>query len=144
MNPRFRDCSLDQVFLLPPALQDWLPEGHLARFIADITDQLDLSEILAVYTRKDGRGMAEKEKQLQKEVDQLLAQAAQTDAAEDAQYGKGKRGDELPEELARRESRLKKIAEAKAALEQEARERATVDKAVAEAKLEERRRQEEA
>jgi hypothetical protein len=39
---------------------------------------------------------------------------------------------------------LKKIAEAKAALEQEARERATVEKAVAEAKLEERRRQEDA
>src|ERR1017187_3346028 len=88
--------------------------------------------------------MVEKEKQLREEVEKLLVQAAQTDAAEDAKYGKGNRGDELPAELARRESRLKKITEAKAALEQEARERATVDKAVAEAKLEERRRQEEA
>ena len=88
--------------------------------------------------------MVEKEKQLREEVDKLLAQAAQADVAEDAKYGKGNRGDELPAELARRESRLKKIAEAKAALEQEARERATVEKAVAEAKLEERRRQEEA
>jgi hypothetical protein len=77
-------------------------------------------------------------------VDKLLAQAAQTDAAEDVQYGKGKQGDELPAELARRESRLKKIAEAKAALEQEARERAVAEKALVEAKLEERRRQEEA
>jgi transposase len=58
VSKRFRTCDLDQVFLLPPALQDWLPEEHLARFIADITDQLDLSEILAVYARKDGRGMA--------------------------------------------------------------------------------------
>jgi hypothetical protein len=73
-----------------------------------------------------------------------LAQAAQTDAEEDVKYGKGKRGDELPAELARRESRLKKIAEAKAALEQEARERAAAEKALVEAKLEERRRQEEA
>ena len=50
--------------------------------------------------------MVEKEKQLREEVDKLLAQAAQADTAEDAQYGKGNRGDELPAELARRESRL--------------------------------------
>lgn len=249
MSKRFRTCDLNQVFLLPPSLQDWLPEGHLARFIAEVTNELDLSKIMAAYGRKDGRGMAayhpammvrvllygycrgvvssrkieratyedvafrylaadqhpdhdsiasfrqthlqslaelftqalrlcdkaglvklghvaidgtklkanaskhkamsyermvEKEKQLREEVDQLLAQAAQADTVEDAQYGKGNRGDELPAELARRESRLQKIAEAKAALEQEARERAAVEKAVAEAKLEERRRQEEA
>jgi len=61
------------------------------------------------------------------------------DAVEDAQYGKGKRGDQLPEELARRESRLKKIAQAKAELEQEAREKAERERAEAEAKLAERR-----
>ena len=88
--------------------------------------------------------MEEKEKQLREEVDKLLQQAAQADAEEDVKYGKGKRGDELPAELARRESRLKKIAEAKAALEQEARERAVAEKALVEAKLEERRLQEEA
>jgi hypothetical protein len=49
--------------------------------------------------------MVEKEKQLRKEVEKLLAQAAQADADEDAQYGKGKRGDELPAELARRPNR---------------------------------------
>jgi len=87
--------------------------------------------------------MNEKEKQLREEVEKLLAQAAQADAEEDARYGKGKHGDELPKELARRESRLKKIAEAKAALEQEARERACIEKAAVEAKLEERRQQEE-
>ncbi len=47
MNSRFRDCSLDQPFLLPPSLQDWLPEGHLARFIADVVNELDLSAIYA-------------------------------------------------------------------------------------------------
>jgi hypothetical protein len=88
--------------------------------------------------------MEEKEKQLREEVDKLLQQAAQADAAEDVKYGKGKRGEELPAELARRESRLKKLAEAKAALEQEARERAVAEKGLVEAKLEERGRQEEA
>jgi len=248
MSKRFRTCTLDQPLLLPPSLQDWLPEDHLARFIGDVVDELDLSKILAVYERKDGRGqaayhpvmmvrlllygycrgvvssrkieratyedvafrylaadehpdhdtistfrqmhlksiaelftqalqlcdkagliklghvaidgtklkanaskhkamsydrMVEKEKQLREEVEKLLAQAAQADAEEDAKYGKGKDENDLPAELARRESRLKKIAEAKAALEQEAKERAVAEKAAVEAKLEERRKKEE-
>jgi hypothetical protein len=65
--------------------------------------------------------MGETEKKLEAEVEALLAEAARIDAEEDGKYGKGKRGDELPEELARRESRLAKIREAKAALEVEAR-----------------------
>jgi len=87
--------------------------------------------------------MEEKEQQLKAEVEKLLAQAAETDTAEDALYGKGKRGDELPAELARRESRLKKIAEAKAALEQEARERAEAARRTAEEKLQKRRKKEQ-
>jgi len=58
MNKRFRACSLDQPFLLPPSLQDWLPEDHLARFIADVMNELDLSAIDAEYHRKDGRGLS--------------------------------------------------------------------------------------
>jgi transposase len=248
VSKSFRTCDLDQPFLLPPSLQDWLPEDHLARFIAELTNGLDLSKIYGFYGRRDGRGkaayhpvmmvrlllygycvgvmssrrielasyddiafrylaadqhpdhdtvasfrqqhlpvlaelftqvlqlcdkaglvklghvaidgtklqgnaskhkamsyerMEEKEKQLKAEVEKLLTQAAATDAAEDALYGKGKRGDELPAELARRESRLKKIAEAKAALEQEARDRAEAAKKAVEEKLEERRKQEE-
>ena len=53
VNKRFRVCSLDQQFLLPPSLQDWLPEGHLARFIADVVNELDLSAIYATYERGD-------------------------------------------------------------------------------------------
>ena len=87
--------------------------------------------------------MSETEKRLTEEVERLLAEAEQVDAEEDAKYGKGKRGDELPEDLRRRESRLKKIREAKAALEQEARERAEKEAAEAKAKLEERAAQEE-
>jgi transposase len=58
MNKRFRTCSLDQPFLLPPSLQDWLPPHHLARFIAEVVDELDLGVICADYDRKDGRGLA--------------------------------------------------------------------------------------
>ncbi len=36
MSKQFRNCNLDQAFLLPPSLQDWLPEGHLARFVAEV------------------------------------------------------------------------------------------------------------
>jgi transposase len=68
--------------------------------------------------------MVKKEEELQAEVEELLRQAEEVDVQEDGKYGKGKRGDELPEELARRESRLAKIREAKATLEQEAREAA--------------------
>ena len=50
----------------------------------------------------------------------LLRKAEIIDAQEDGQYGKGKRGDELPEELQRRSSRLEWIRKAKAELEAEA------------------------
>jgi transposase len=248
VSKNFRTCDLEQPFLLPPSLQQWLPEDHLARFIAELAEGLDLSKIYAHYGRRDGRGkaayhplmmvrallygycvgimssrkmerasyedvafrylcanqhpdhdtiasfrqqhlpvlaelftqvlqlcnkaglvklghvaidgtkqqanaskhkamsydrMEEKEKQLKAEVEKLLAQAGETDAAEDVLYGKGKRGDELPAELARRETRLKKIAEAKAALEQEARERAEAKKKAIEEKLVEREKKEE-
>jgi transposase len=79
--------------------------------------------------------MGEPEQRLKREIAALLKQAEAVDATEDAQYGKGRRGDELPEELARRESRLKKIQQAKAELEQEAREKAEQARAEAEAKL---------
>ena len=55
--------------------------------------------------------MGEAEQKLQGEVEAPLRHAEEVDEAEDGQYGKGQRGDELPAELARRESRLKKIRE---------------------------------
>jgi transposase len=45
----------DQPFLLPPDLRDWLPEGHLAWFILDVVDQLDLAAFYRQH-RNDGRG----------------------------------------------------------------------------------------
>jgi len=71
--------------------------------------------------------MKEKEKDLKAEVKQLLEQAEAADAEEDAAYGKDQRGDELPAELERRETRIKKIREAKRALEERAREKAAAE-----------------
>lgn len=68
--------------------------------------------------------MLKKEKELQAEIDKLLRQAEKADAVEDARLGKGKREEDLPEELKRRESRLRKIQEAKARLEAEAKAKA--------------------
>jgi transposase len=231
MGKSYRPYYPDEELLLPPSLRDWLPENHLAYFVSDVADNLDLSGMDAVYgnekrgqppydplmmtkvllygycvgvfssrrierrlvediafrvlaagnqpnfrtvsdfrkihlvtleglfeqvlkialeagAMKVGRvavdgtkvkanaskhkamsydRMREKEKQLKAEVKQLLAQAEAADAAEDQQYGKDRRGDELPAELQRRETRIKKIQEAKRAVEQRAR-----DKAVAE------------
>jgi transposase len=239
MNKTFRPYDLDQRLLLPPDLREWLPEGHLALFISDVVDELDLSAILQAYER-EGRGqppyhpalmvklllyaycmgkpssrkieratyedvafrvlaadqhpdhdslaefrarhlaalaglfveslrlcqaaglvklghvaldgtkikanaskhkamsygrMEATERRLEGEVQALLSRAEQVDAAEDAAHGRGRRGDELPAELARRESRLTKIRAAKAALEQEARAQAAAAAEAAQAKL---------
>jgi transposase len=228
MAKTYRPYLPEQDLLLPPSLRDWLPEDHLAHFVSDLIDQLDLSAITSVYEDEErghppyhpvmltkvlvyaycvgvfssrkiqrrliedvafrllaagnepdfrtiadfrkrhlaalkgffeqvlrlaremgaprvgrialdgskvkanaskhkamsyGR-MREQEKHLRDEVKQLLAQAEAVDAAEDAAYGAEQRGDELPEELQRRESRLKRIREAKRALEARAQEEA--------------------
>jgi len=247
MSKQFRNCDLNQTMLLPPSLQDWLPEGHLARFVAEVVDTLELWELYGKHEERDGRGQAaydprmmmrvliygycrgvassrriekatyedvafrylaaddqpdhsviaafrrenlkylpqlfeqvlrlcqraglvklgqvaldgtkvkanaskhramcygrmEEAEKLEEEVKALLAEAERVDAEEDGKYGTGKRGDELPAELARRESRLRKIREAKAALEREAQEQAAAEKARVEAQLQERERQEQ-
>src|SRR6202163_668869 len=231
MGKSYRPYYPDEELLLPPSLRDWLPEYHLAYFVSDVVDNLDLSVMDAVYGNekrgqppydprmmtkvllygycvgffssrriekrlvediafrilaagnqpnfrtisdfrkihlqtlagmfeqvlrialqagavKLGRGaldgtkmkanaskhkamsydrMQEKDKQIRAEVKQLLEQAEAADAEEDARHGKDRRGDELPEELQRRESRLKKIREAKRALEARAREKAAAE-----------------
>jgi len=227
MSKTFRAYDPDQVFLMPASLQDWLPKGHLAYFISDVADHLDLSGIMSRYEEEKGyppyhprmmvkvllyaycigvpssrkiekrleediafrvlaanntpdfrtisdfrkdhlrtlaalfvqvlklcqkaglvklghvsidgtkikanaskhkamsyKRMKEEEARLEAEVQELLKKAEAVDEEEDRAYGKNKRGDELPEELAFRGSRLKKIREARAALEAEAREEA--------------------
>jgi transposase len=231
MGKSYRPYYPDEELLLPPSLREWLPENHLAYFVSDVIDHLDLSAMDAVYgnekrgqppfdpqmmtkllvygycvgvfssrriqrrlaedvafkvlaagnepnfrtisdfrkihlktleglfeqvlkialeagAMKIGRvaldgtkmkanaskhkamsydRMKEKEKQLKEEVKQLLAQAEAADVEEDTRYGKDRRGDELPAELQRRESRLKKIKEAKRAVEARAREKAAAE-----------------
>jgi len=231
MDKSFRPSNLDQPLLLPADLREWLPQDHLALYVSDVVDALDLSAIYDSYAG-DGRGqppydpammvklliyaycigrpssrvieratyediafrvlatnqhpdhdtiaefrkrhlealaglfiqvlrlcqeaglvklgqvaldgtkikanaskhkamsydrMVLAEEELKREVADLLRRAQAVDDREDREYGKGHRGDGLPEELARRESRLKKIQEAKAALEREAAERESRD-----------------
>lgn len=238
VNKRFRPFDPDAVMLVPPSLDDWLPQNHLARFIAGLVDdELDLSRFYKAYGKAKGQppydprlmlrvllygycvgvrssreleracvdvvafrwlagqqapdfrsigrfrkrhlaafgniflqalllcraaGMVslgqvaldgtkvranasrhkamsyarlrEKEKVLADEVSDLLAEAARVDADEDARFGPGKRGDEIPEELTRRRTRLAKMAVARASLEAEANEKAAWDLAEKEAK----------
>jgi transposase len=221
MSTRFRPYYPEQRYLLPPSPSDWLAEGHLAYFIAEIVDTLEVDGFYARYegdgrrnspydprmllkvlvyayasgvfsSRKiarkleedvafrvlgagnfpdhrtvnrfrqehleefagifgqvvklaremklirmetlaiDGtkvranaskhKGMSygrmkEEEERLKAEIVELLRRAQAVDEAEDAQYGVERRGDELPEELQRRQDRLKKIEEAKQRLQ---------------------------
>ena len=52
MSKSYRPYDPDQQLLLPQALQEWLPDDHLAYFISDVVDQLELSEITARYERE--------------------------------------------------------------------------------------------
>jgi transposase len=233
-DKRFRPYEPDQSLLLPPNLNDWLPEGHPASFIREVVRKLDLSAIYGAYadgarggkppcdprmmtglllyayctglrsSRKiekatyesvpfrvlaadqhpdhdticdfrkrhlealsglfvqvldicreaglaklghvalDGTKvlanaskhkamsygrMKKRRAELDAEVAELMAKAEAVDAQEDAKFGRGVRGDELPEELLFRETRLAKIEEAMAALEAEAKAEADAKRA---------------
>ena len=57
MGYNFLPCEREQLYLMPPALQDWLPEGDLAWFILDAVAQMNLSAIERT-SRADGWGQA--------------------------------------------------------------------------------------
>ena len=57
MGPNFLECDREQVLLLPPSLREWLPEDHLAWFVIDAVEQLDLTAFYTAY-RLDGQGRA--------------------------------------------------------------------------------------
>src|ERR1700731_3612180 len=57
MPQNFIDCDREQAFLMPPSLRDWLPADHLAWFVIETVEQLDLSAFYAAY-RADGHGRA--------------------------------------------------------------------------------------
>ena len=50
MSTKFVQCDRATLYLLPPSVQDWLPEGHLARFVVEIVEQLDLRSLKSSYT----------------------------------------------------------------------------------------------
>lgn len=88
--------------------------GHIA---------LDGTKIKANASRHKAMSygrMKEEQERLQGEIQELLVQAEAVDGQEDQEHGADRRGDELPEELARRENRLKRIQQAKQALEAQA------------------------
>ena len=58
MGQNFFPDAVNQTLMFPPSLHDWLPEGHLARFLVDVVSALDLSAIYKSYQEKDGRGQA--------------------------------------------------------------------------------------
>lgn len=53
----FRPVEREQQFLMPPSIAEWLPDDHLAWFVIDVVDELDLSQFEARY-RVDGKGAA--------------------------------------------------------------------------------------
>jgi transposase len=58
MGKSFRADDLNQSLFFSPSLHDWLPDNHLARFLADVVNALDLDAIYSSYSEKDGRDMS--------------------------------------------------------------------------------------
>ena len=54
MSKTFRPYDPEQIFLMPASLSDWLPKGHLAYFISDVVDHLDLGGIMSRYEEEKG------------------------------------------------------------------------------------------
>jgi transposase len=50
MNTRFKAIDRETPYLMPPSVQDWLPEPHLARFVVEVVSKLDLHELKMPYT----------------------------------------------------------------------------------------------
>jgi transposase len=102
--------------------------GHIA---------LDGTKVKANASKHKAMSYGHMEKrvaELEQQVEDLLKQAEQVDENEDAKYGKGKRGNDLPKELKFKQSRLQKIQEAKKALEEEAKAEAETKQKEYEAK----------
>jgi transposase len=104
----------------------------LAGLVKVGTIALDGTKIKANASRHKAMSydrMQEEEKRLKEEIAGMLTEAKAADDAEDARHGPDRRGDELPEELARRQSRLAKIQQAKAMLEERAKAEAAAEAA---------------
>src|SRR4051812_37148107 len=123
----FRKTHLDRLETL---FVDVLKLCALAGLAKVGTIALDGTKIKASASRHKAMSydrMPEEEARLKQEIATILAEAEAADETEDAVHGPSRRGDELPEELARRQSRLAKIQQAKALLEKRARTAAAED-----------------
>ena len=49
MGQNFLSCDREQDYLMAPSLREWLPAGHLAWYVLDVVDELDLGAFCAVY-----------------------------------------------------------------------------------------------
>src|SRR5215217_6558662 len=125
----FRKTHLDRLEAL---FVDVLKLCALAGLAKVGTIALDGTKIKANATRHKAMSyerMPEEEARLKQEIATILAEAESADETEDAAHGPTRRGDELPQELARRQSRLAKIQQAKALLEERARTEAAEEAA---------------
>src|SRR2546422_11300580 len=69
----FRPYDPNQVLLLPPSLEEWLPERHLARFVSELVEEaLNLSAIRAAYTEERGYPPYDPRLMVKGRVQQLL------------------------------------------------------------------------
>ena len=64
----FKPYTPNQIYLLPPNMADWLPAGHMAPFISDVVDHLDLKLIYASYAEGGDRGHEVREGQARRRV----------------------------------------------------------------------------
>jgi transposase len=125
----FRKTHLDRLEAL---FVEVLKLCALAGLVKVGTIALDGTKVKANASRHKAMSyerMQQEEKRLKEEVARLLAEAEASDASEDAAHGPDRSGDEVPAELARRQSRLAKIQQAKAELEERVRREAAEEAA---------------
>jgi hypothetical protein len=116
----FRKRHLDSLEHLFAEILTLCQKAGLVRFGNIALDGTKVKANASKHKAMSYGRMKQEQSRLKQEIARLLKEAERTDRREDRKYGADKRGDELPEELARRETRLAKILEAKRALEEEA------------------------
>ena len=116
----FRKLHLKELQLLFVQVLRLCQEAGLVKLGHIALDGTKVKANASKHKAMSSGGMEKKAEELEAEVRLLLQEAQAVDDAEDALYGKGKGGDELPEELRFKQRRLEKIKEAMESLEQEA------------------------
>lgn len=114
---RFRQVHLDQFSDLFVQVVRLAAESGLAKVGTLAIDGSKVKANASKHKAMSYDRMNKEEKRLKREIQAITKMAADVDEAEDVEFGPNFRGDELPEELARRETRMKTIQEAKERLE---------------------------